>query len=311
MRIAAVQMRAKLGNVEANLKSAERLASQAFGEGAEWVILPELFTSAMAFHPKMLGAAQPIEGEPAQMLKSLAARYEAVIGGSFLAIRSQDTFNTFVLAFPGGTAFFHDKDQPTMWENCYCCGGSDEGLFETSVGRIGTVLGWEFLRTRTVRRFLDRVDLVVGGSCWWNFPERRLPGFPRWLEDWLFEVLLETPARFARMLGVPVVHTAHAGDFEGRMPLFPGFPYRSSYLGETQIVDATGNILARMKQADGEGFVIADLHAPERKDPLELVPDRFWVPYLPSQIRLLWLYQNLHGRFYYHLKTRTKLQVHG
>jgi predicted amidohydrolase len=307
MKIAAVQMRAELGGVDANIAIAERLASRAFEQGAEWVILPEFFTSAMAFHPKMLGAARPIDGEPMQMLKSLATRYKGVIGGSFLAIRDGDAFNTFVLAFPDGSTSLHDKDQPTMWENCYCCGGGDEGLFETPVGRIGTALGWGLLWSRTVHRFLNRVDLIIGGSCWWALPEKRLPGFPHWLHEWNFELLFETPARFARMLGVPVVHAAHAGDFEGRMPLLPGFPYRSHYLGETQIVDPSGIILVRMRRAEGEGFVMADLCIPETKTPLEAVPDRFWVPYLPPQIRLLWAYQNLHGRLYYRWRARQLL----
>ena len=243
------------------------------------------------------------------MLKSLGARYGGVIGGSFLAIRHGDAFNTFVLTFPDGTSFFHAKDQPTMWENCYCCGESDEGILETPVGRIGVALGWEFLRTRTVRRLLNRVDLVVGGSCWWNLPEKQLPGFPGWLDYWMSEMQLETPVRLAQMLGVPVVHAAHAGDFEGRMPLLPGFPYRSHYLGETQIVDASGNILGRRRRKEGEGIVIADLHLSETRTPLEAVPDRFWVPYLPPQIRLLWAYQNLHGGLYYRCKARRLLRA--
>jgi predicted amidohydrolase len=238
-----------------------------------------------------------------QMLRNLAARCQGFIGGSFLAIRDGEAFNTFALALPDGTTFCHDKDQPTMWENCYCGRGSDEGIFETPVGRVGVALGWEFLRTPTVRRFLNRVDLVIGGSCWWNLPEKRLPGFPGWLSDWMFDIQLETPARFARMLGVPVIHAAHAGEFVARMPLLPGFTYRSHYLGETQIVDASGNILARRRRKEGEGFITADLSIPETASPLEPIPDRFWVPYLPPQVRFLWASQNLHGRLYCRWRT--------
>ncbi len=50
VRIAAVQMQAILGDVEANLAKAEQLAREAFRRGAEWVILPEFFTSGVAFH---------------------------------------------------------------------------------------------------------------------------------------------------------------------------------------------------------------------------------------------------------------------
>ena len=37
-----------------------------------------------------------------------------------------------------------------------------------------------------------RVDLVVGGSCWWTLPEKWLPGFPRALHDKNIAVMQDT-----------------------------------------------------------------------------------------------------------------------
>jgi len=54
MKVAAMQMAPRPVDVAANLEQAERLARQAIGEGAEWIMLPEIFTSAAAFHPDML-----------------------------------------------------------------------------------------------------------------------------------------------------------------------------------------------------------------------------------------------------------------
>lgn len=303
LRVAAVQMKARLADPDHNLEIAERLARKAFRQGVDWVILPEFFTTAVGFHPKMLDAALPLEGRPMEMLKGLARENNGVVGGSYIALRGRHSYNTFVLAFPEGKTFLHDKDQPTMWENCYYLGGSDDGVLGTPAGRVGVVLCWEFVRTRTVRRLLGRVDLVVGGSCWWTLPERRLPGFPAELHDRNLQIMIQTPGRFARLLGVPVVHAAHAGEFDGGLPLVPRFPYRSHYLGETQIVDGAGNILARMKREDGEGFVSAELDLSEKEGPTEALPKGFWIPNLPRAFRLLWTIQNLHGRSYYRWKT--------
>ncbi len=308
MKVAAVQMQAELANVDANLKAAERLASKAFTEGAEWVILPEFFTSAMAFHPAMHRVPCPPDGEPLQLLKELSCRHKGVLGGSFIAIREGEIYNTFVLAFPDGSTYFHDKDQPTMWENCYYLGGKDDGVLTTPSGKVGVALCWEFVRTRTARRLLNRVDFVVGGSCWWTMPEKALPGLSTSLHKRNMEIMKDTPGRFARMLGVPVVHAAHAGEAEGNMPMIPGFPYRTHYLGETQIVDSTGKILARMTREDGEGFITADIQIPEEKKPIEPIPDRFWIPNLPSRLRFVWALQNLHGRRFYRRKTRPMLK---
>jgi len=308
MKIAAVQMKADLADVNANLAKAERLAGEAFRSGAEWVILPEFFTSPVGFSPKMTEAALPLDGPAMAMLKSVAARHGGTIGGSYIAWRAGECFNTFVLAAPDGTTHFHDKDLPTMWENCYYIGGSDDGVLATGSVRTGVALCWEFVRSMTARRLIGRVDLVVGGSCWWTLPEKPLPGFPRRLHEVNVAIMKATIPRFARMVGVPVVHAAHAGEILGRLPLLPGFPYDSFYLGETQIVDGAGNQLAHMAREDGDGFVSAEIDPNRDAEPSEPVPDRFWIPDMPWQLRLIWAYQNRHGRRYYKRKIRPLMQ---
>jgi hypothetical protein len=53
------------------------------------------------------------------LLISLAKTHNGNAGGSYINWKNGDCYNTFVLAMPDGTIFFHDKDLPTMWENCY------------------------------------------------------------------------------------------------------------------------------------------------------------------------------------------------
>ena len=298
MQVAAIQMTAVLGDVEANLASARRLATEAFARGAELVILPEFFTSAMGFHPLMKSAARPLEGAPLALLRELAAAHDGVIGGSFITAEPDGNYNTFVLMFPDGRFFTHQKDQPTMWENCYYRGGTDDGVLDTPLGPVGAALCWEFVRSRTARRLAGRVDLVVGGSCWWSLPKKRLPGFTRQVAAKNREIMRLTPARFARLAGCPVIHAAHAGAFACRTPLLPGFPYESEYLGETQIVDADGTVRARITREQGEGIALAAV-TPGRVTPVETAPPGFWIPDLPLPIRLAWWYQNRHGRWYY------------
>lgn len=308
MKIAAVQMKAILGDVDANLKKARSLADEAFRSGAEWVILPEFFTSATGFHQKMSHAALPLNGPAMEMLRSLASAHGGVAGGSYIAWNGHDCFNTFVLAMPDGAVQLHNKDLPTMWENCYYVSGSDEGILETPSCKVGVALCWEFVRSMTARRLLNRVDLVVGGSCWWTLPEKWLPGFPRRLHHQNLEIMKATIPRFARMLGVPVVHASHAGDFECALPLLPGFPYRSYFLGETQIVDGSGNQLAHMSREDGEGFIMAELELTRKLPASEKIPETFWIPDLPWQFKMIWAYQNWHGKRYYRKNIRPAMQ---
>jgi predicted amidohydrolase len=147
IRVAAIQMRAKVGAVASNLSHAESLVREAFRRGAEWVILPEFFASPVAFTPSMLTAWLPLEGPALELLRKLAREYNGVVGGSFLAKSGQDCFNSFLLVFPNGHYCRHDKDLPTTWENSYYIGGSDDGVLATPAGPVGVALCWELIRS--------------------------------------------------------------------------------------------------------------------------------------------------------------------
>jgi len=298
VRVAAVQMRAEVGAVARNLASAEALAGEAFRQGARWVILPEFFPSAMAFTPAMLFAWQPLEGPALELMRRLARKHDGVVGGSFIAQSGKDCFNSFLLVFPDGRYFRHDKDQPTMWENSYYIGGSDDGVLETPAGPVGVAMCWELVRTRTARRLLGKVDVVVGGSCWWDL---RLPVAPEYAGDqaMLMALLRNAPSHLARMLGVPVVHASHAGELEGLTPGNESVPYTSRYLGETQITDGSGRVLARMACEDGEGIITAEITPGRVSGVAEPIPEGFWTGELPPMAVKAWERLNRLGQQYY------------
>jgi N-carbamoylputrescine amidase len=306
---AAVQMQAELGDVAANLEKAGRLTDEAFRRGAELVILPEFFPSGVGFHPSLLRAALPFKGKALELLLGKAARFGAPVGGSFIAIKEGgERRNTFVLAFPDGSFYTHDKDMPTMWENCYYTGGADDGVMRTPLGPVGAALCWEMIRTQTVRRLKDKIGLLVGGSCWWTLPGRGIPlPLKKALAEQNLTVMQDTPARMARLLGVPVVHGAHAGSFECRLPWLPGLTYRSHFLGETQIVDGSGRILARLGCEQGDGVVTAAIRT-GAIEPREEIGQGFWIPKLHPLFKFFWHYQNLHGRRYYRQATRLEIK---
>lgn len=297
IKVAAIQMCAEFGNVSANLQKAELLLKDALEQGATWAILPEFFTTGAGFHPDLLDSALPLEGPALSLMHEMAGAYNAVVGGSFICRRDGDNYNTFLLVSPDGSYKMHDKDLPTMWENCYYRGGSDDGVLDSPVGKVGAALCWEFVRTQTARRLVGKVGMVVGGTCWWGMPKRGL-GLPQSLSERNRHILYDTPRRFAKMVGAPVVHASHAGNFVGKWPWMPWMPYESGYLGETQIVDGSGNILARLTREDGDGVILADI-TPGSVEPSEKIPDRFWIPDLPWLFRFVWTYQNAHGRRYY------------
>ncbi len=95
------------------MTKAARLVERTVSKRAQTVVLPEFFTSGLGYHPAMMHAHRPLNGEPMQMLKHLAKEHGIWLGGSFLAESEGHVYNSFVLAIPDGRVFTHDKDFPT------------------------------------------------------------------------------------------------------------------------------------------------------------------------------------------------------
>ena len=174
MTVAAVQMHAVLGDVDANLNNAARLVEKAVEKRAQVIVLPEFFTSGLGYHPSMMHAHRPLNGEPMEMLKRLAKEHRIWLGGSFLAESDGHVYNTFVLAISDGRVFTHDKDFPTgAIEQMLFAPGEDAefvrmlrnptrtdvipsrhknnlpGVFEIGDTRVGSAMCWELVRKRT------------------------------------------------------------------------------------------------------------------------------------------------------------------
>jgi len=300
VRLAAVQPAVRLGEIEANLAHVEDLIRDAHREhGPDVITVPESMTTPNVYSKRMHEAARSVDGQPFQLLVRLARELDCVIGGGFIAARGEHTYGTYVLAEPDGSANLHDKDIPTVWEHNYYRGGDDDGVIDSGrLGRIGLACGWEWARSRTAGRLRDgRVRLLLGGMCWPSFPTN----WPQPLETLCRrerriqrQLARELPRQMARMIGAPVSMPSHVGDVEFDVPMMPGVEWHTELVGETQIVERDGTILARLTYEDGAGHIAADV---ELRDPtpLDPIPERFWIPIMPASIHAVWHPLNLHG----------------
>ena len=299
LKVAAVQVEARLGEVTWNLQHVHVLAIEAVRTGARIIALPEFFSTPIIYDERLYACALPPDGPAAKMLRDIAREHGVWIGGSYLEQRGDDVFNTYLLAEPDGTLHRHDKDIPTMVENAFYVGGADDGLFDTALGPVGAAVCWETIRTQTVRRLRSKVGLLMTGSHWWSEP-----GWPWARAYWQAqheknaELMRVTPGAFARLVGAPLLHAAHASLIEGRFLLTPlpgtAVPTRTQLMGETQIVDARGTILARRTYSEGAGVITAELTL-GTTPPVEETPNRFWIPDLDPLYRAIWHHQNLAG----------------
>jgi predicted amidohydrolase len=306
LKVAAIQPAFRRAAVEENLGRLEDLIRDAHREhDPRVIIVPEAMTSPNVYHRDMRGVARPVDGAPFQLLTRLSRELDCLVGGGFLARRGNDTYGTYVLAEPDGSAHLHDKDIPSAWENHYYRAGDDDGKFHSAgLGiDVGLASGWEWARYRTSKR-LRGVDLMLGGMCWPSFPNN-WPGPLRWWanrEDQIWKRQnRELPRQVARLVGAPVVYAAHVGPIEAEFPLTP-IPWKTTCLGETQIVEADGTVRARLSEADGEGHIGAEI-IPGAVAPLDPLADRFWIPVMTASTHVAaWHAMNNIGRADYRIR---------
>jgi deaminated glutathione amidase len=298
VRVAAVQLCAFVGDVDANLAACERLADEAGSQGAEMIALPEFFPTGIGFNEQLVNAALPPDGAATDLLQRIALRHNALAGGSFLC-RDADGHirNAYLLVGPDGILGRHDKDLPTMWENSFYVGGHDDGILAAGDLTVGAAVCWELMRTQTARRLRGRVDIVMAGSGWWSVPRwPPRPVFSR-LEQRSSATARRAARSLARYVGAPVVHAAHAGTLNCAMPWFP-LRYQGFFEGGAMVTDAGGVVLAERRREEGEGIVVAEV-TPGARPPAQELPSRFWLHKRGILPAVVWNYQRVHGRRWY------------
>lgn len=305
VKVAAMQLEPSIGDLYTNLTKCENMADEAGKQGAEWIILPEFFTTGMAFNPEIIHAIQSPDGKALQLLLDLAKRHHAYVGGSFI-VRDNDNVvrNAFFLASPEGVLGRHNKDIPTMWENCFYTGGNDDGIVNTPVGNVGSVLCWEFMRSQTARRLQRRVNLIVGGSCWWSVPSWIPRSVTQHWEEKNEETALESVRSFAEYVGAPIIHSAHAGSTSCTMPGLP-MQYKGHYEGGSMIVDGHGEMVAFRDRRQGEGIITGEISIKKSK-PTKAVPKKYWLHKRGLIPTIAWTYQKWHGKHWYKKHVATK-----
>jgi len=274
VKVAAIQLEPKIADVQANLAACEMMANEAGNRGAKWIILPEFFTTGMAFDPRIKYAIQPPNSKALKLLITLAKRHQAFVGGSFL-VRDKDKSvrNAFYLVSPEGVVGRHDKDLPTMWENSFYIGGKDKGIIKTNEYRVGAALCWEFMRTQTAKRLHNEVDVVVGGSCWWSVPNWKPTSLT---SKWELEneaTALRSVRTFATYVGAPVIHAAHVGNVTCKMQGLPG-KYKGFFEAGTMIVDDQGKQIALRNRQEGQGIVMGEISIGQTKAK-ETIPKKY------------------------------------
>jgi predicted amidohydrolase len=296
IRIAVVQMDAAPAPVKERLARAEALVAQCAQNGAQLVVLPEVFNTGYEYSDQNYVLAETFDGLTVTWMKATASQYQVHLAGSFLRREQEAIFNTLLLVSPDGQHWHYDKNYPWIWERAYFQKGMDITIADTGLGKIGFLICWDVAHPNLWQKYSGKVELMLVSSCPPKaldlslvFPDGKrimsrnagaLVGYMKRTSDQTFGEYLR---RQAGHLGVPVAHATSTGTFTSLIPKPkpslamlalvhpPLWKYRSQferarmeagYFNETYIADQSGVVLQSVPPK-AEGLAISDVILPD------------------------------------------------
>lgn len=303
LRLAAVQMVSANGLVAENLARAWQLAEQATRQGAELVLLPELFAIGFELNAHAWSSAEPQGGPTERWLTETARTHGFYIGGSYLERRGDDFFNTFTLSGPMGIVGRVRKRHPCSVEAYIFKGGDDPHVIETPLGRIGVAICYDgSLREVWDRLLADAPDLLLMPMSAPTPVKTLLYNQQR--IDTFHASFFDGATQSARLIGIPCAMSNKWGEWDTTLPgLIPPLLLGrqcSRFPGFTHIADSDGHEVARV--ANGEGVAVATVCLDPALKHLSLPPerDRFrpWIAEVPAEYRYFGVFEVLGRRWY-------------
>jgi predicted amidohydrolase len=298
LKIAPVQMDATPAPVAERLERAANCIGQATAQGAQLVVLPEVFNTGYQYSDTNYALAEPINGTTVNWMIAQAAQHNIHLAGSLLLLDDEDIYNAALLVAPDGRLWRYDKHYPWLYERAYFRAGNRITIADTDFGRVGMMICHDYNHAELWERYAGKVDLIVITSCPPRmhdfdmvFPDGfRLPAAAMTGGVNLVYAPGKTPFgedmnQHAAWMHVPVVNTVASGMFRS------GVPQAKAFLGmflaarpdlwgrisqadevvietgfdlETKVVDAAGEVLARVEQP-GDGFTLAEITLPDER----------------------------------------------
>jgi hypothetical protein len=296
IKIAAVQMIAQPAPTAERLARAENLLAQAAQQGAQLIVLPELFNTGYEYSDQNYLRAESLVGPSVSWMKYAAAHYGIHLAGSLLLSDREDIYNACWLMAPDGRQWRYNKNFPWYWERAYFRNGNSTTVADTDLGKIGMLVCWDVAHTNLWKEYAGRIECMLVCSCppaahdmTLILPDGKRLNFgdlgpvPRRIKRSAGGTFGPNLRRQAGYLHVPVVNTTGTGSFISRLPcprlslaafaltapgLWKYIPQanrlciEAHYFNETYIADASGQVVQRVPP-EVEGFALCQVSVPD------------------------------------------------
>jgi len=333
IKVATLQMDANPAPVNERLERAENIVTQATQNGAQLINLPELFNTGYSYTDTNFDLAEPMDGKTISWMKTITSRLNIHLAGSLLLFDNGEIYDSLLLFSPSGQVWRYDKHYPWAWERGYFREGHGITVAHTELGDLGMMICWDASHPNLWKQYARQVDMMVIASCPPDGPnaiyqfadgsQLRFSGISSILEsmedlgEMTFGRMVDQQAEW---LGVPVVNSGGSGTIRTNIPrgraLVLSFlliaprlikqlgnanqlQMSSNMIESCKIVDATGQILAKCAQSEGEGYAMADIDLPPQKStPMENQPKSPLnsMAYLNADVIVPWMMRSVYRK---------------
>ena len=168
-KVATAQIDLALADKDANFKKIDKIAQTAVKQEADFLCLPEYFTTG-CIPEKFSSLAEPIPGYSVDKLKNIAQEHDLYIVGSLLEKTTHGIFNTAVLIDPDEAVLIkYRKIHLFMDEQKFITHGQEFPIADTKFGKIGIMICYDAIFPEVARRLaLQGVDIIFLPSNWPN-----------------------------------------------------------------------------------------------------------------------------------------------
>lgn len=173
VHLALVQFESVLCDPKANTDKACRMIAEAAEQGADLVVLPELFSTGYELNivgPHVPELAEPLDGPTVLALRDAARKAGCyVVAGLALEYQTEGVaFNSAVfINRRGELEGTYDKQHLWALERFYFRAGNALPVFETDFGTVGIMICYDMGFPEVARMLaLQGADLVVCPSAW-------------------------------------------------------------------------------------------------------------------------------------------------
>jgi hypothetical protein len=274
------------------LEAAQAQIIRAADQGAQLIVLPEVFNTGYGYSRENYTRAEPIDGPTITWMKRLAAKHKIHLAGTLMLLGPEHITNSLILVAPDGRLWRYDKNYPWVWERLYFREGRDITVARTDIGTFGLMICADVFGPHVFQRYAGKIDaLIISASppraheILFQFPDggrvsmaalMNLSPAQRTLADQTFN---EHVRRMTAWMGVPAIQSVPYGNFSSSVPV-PWLSFgvllarkpslwrylaqgrraviTACYFADNQITDAYGSILSRY-DAEVDGFALASI----------------------------------------------------